>query len=97
MLSEAHLCGLLRASLAYCNTVRPHQALDNNCPPPREVQPPARGRVMVDPVGRRAPSPRRARGLIAVGSGRRSPRRVTCDTTCDGVTVEFRFIRLFRG
>ena len=49
MLSEAHLCGLPRASLAYGNTVRPHQALDNNCPPPREVQPPARGRVMAIP------------------------------------------------
>jgi hypothetical protein len=54
MLSEARLCGLHRASLAYYDTVRPHQALDNDCPRPREVQPPARERVMGDPVGRRA-------------------------------------------
>ncbi len=49
ILSEAHLRRLLRAYFAYYNTVRPHQALDNNCPRPREVQPPALGQVMAIP------------------------------------------------
>jgi putative transposase len=53
ILREAHLRRLLRAYRAYYNTVRPHQALDNNAPRPREVQPPARGRVVAIPqVGR---------------------------------------------
>jgi transposase InsO family protein len=43
ILSEAHLRRLLRAYLAYYNTVRPHQALDQNSPQPRDVQPPSRG------------------------------------------------------
>ncbi len=49
ILNEAHLRRLLRAYFAYYNAVRPHQALDNNCPRPREVQPPALGRVMAIP------------------------------------------------
>jgi putative transposase len=49
ILSDAHLRRLLRAYLAYYNTVRPHQALDNNSPRPRSVQPPARGRVVAIP------------------------------------------------
>jgi transposase InsO family protein len=49
VLSETHLRRLLRAYVAYYNTVRPHQALDNNCPRPREVQPPALGRVVAIP------------------------------------------------
>src|SRR5215831_16036747 len=49
ILSEAHLRRLLRAYLGYYNTVRPHQALENNSPRPREVQPPARGRVVAIP------------------------------------------------
>jgi putative transposase len=50
ILSDAHLRRLLRAYLAYYNTVRPHQALDNNSPRPRSVQPPARGRVVAIPL-----------------------------------------------
>ncbi len=43
ILSEAHLRRLLRLYLAYYNTARPHRALDNNCPRPRDVQPPGSG------------------------------------------------------
>ena len=49
ILSEAHLRRLLRVYLAYYNTVRPHQALENNCPRPRDVQPSGLGRVMALP------------------------------------------------
>jgi putative transposase len=49
ILSETHLRRLLRRYVAYYNAVRPHQALDNNSPQPREVQPPARGRVVATP------------------------------------------------
>jgi putative transposase len=48
-LNDAHLRRLLRAYLAYYNTVRPHQALDNNSPWPRSVQPSTRGRVVAIP------------------------------------------------
>jgi putative transposase len=40
ILSEADLCRVLRAYLAYYNTARPHQSLHNNSPHPRVVQPP---------------------------------------------------------
>ena len=46
VLNERHLRRLLRAYLTYYNTTRPHQALGNNSPLPREVQPPARGRIV---------------------------------------------------
>ena len=49
ILNHAHLRRLLRAYVAYYNAVRPHQALDNNAPRPREVQPPCRGRVIAIP------------------------------------------------
>jgi len=49
ILSEAHLRRLLRVSRAYYNTVRPHQALENTGPRPRDVQPPGLGRVMALP------------------------------------------------
>src|SRR4029450_2978853 len=39
ILNAAHLRRLLRAYVAYCNTARPHQALDNHCPRLREVEP----------------------------------------------------------
>ena len=48
-MSEAHLCRVLRAYLAYYNTVRPHQALDNNSPQPRVVEPPSGGRIIATP------------------------------------------------
>jgi putative transposase len=49
ILSETHLRRLLRRYVAYYNAVRPHQALDNNAPQPREVQPPALGCVVATP------------------------------------------------
>jgi len=49
VLSETHYRRLLRAYVAYYNAVRPHQALDNTCPRPREVEPPALGRVVAIP------------------------------------------------
>jgi putative transposase len=49
VLSEAHLGRLLRAYLAYYNTARPHQSLDNNSPQPREVHPPELGGVVSIP------------------------------------------------
>ena len=49
ILNEAHLRRLLRGYLAYYNTVRPHQALEQNAPRPRAVQPPGRGRVVAIP------------------------------------------------
>jgi len=49
ILSETHLRRLLRAYVAYYNSVRPHQALDNTCPRPREVEPPALGSVVAIP------------------------------------------------
>jgi putative transposase len=49
ILNEAHLRRLLRGYLPYYNTVRPHQALEQNAPRPRAVQPPGRGRVVAIP------------------------------------------------
>jgi putative transposase len=46
VLSERHLRRLLRAYLAYYNTVRPHQALDQNSPHPRSVESRSRGRIL---------------------------------------------------
>jgi putative transposase len=45
ILSEAHLRRLLRSFRAYYNNSRPHQALENNSPIPRDVQPPSRGQI----------------------------------------------------
>jgi putative transposase len=53
ILSEAHLRRLLRAYVAYYNTTRPHQSLDNNSPQPRAIEPPPCGRIIAIPqVGR---------------------------------------------
>jgi putative transposase len=49
ILNAAHLRRLLRAYLAYYNTVRPHQSLDNNCPQPRTIEPPPCGRIIAIP------------------------------------------------
>ena len=43
ILNEAHLRRLLRSYVAYYNRSRPHQALENNSPFPRTVQPPSHG------------------------------------------------------
>jgi putative transposase len=47
--NEAHLRWLLRRYLGYYNLSRPHQALGNNSPHPRNVQPPSRGRIVATP------------------------------------------------
>jgi putative transposase len=49
VLNERHLRRLMRAYLAYYNSSRPHQALENNSPIPREVQPPSCGRISAVP------------------------------------------------
>ena len=49
VLNERHLRRLLRTYLTYYNTARPHQALGNNSPHPREVQPAMRGRIVAIP------------------------------------------------
>jgi putative transposase len=49
ILGEAHLRRLLRTYLAYYNTVRPHQALGQNSPRPRVIQPLTRGSVVAIP------------------------------------------------
>ena len=46
VLNERHLRRLLRAYLAYYDTTRPHQALRNDSPLPRDVHPPALGHVV---------------------------------------------------
>ena len=49
VLNEAHLRRLLRRYLGYYNLSRPHQALGNNSPHPRNVQPSSRGRIAAIP------------------------------------------------
>jgi len=49
VINERHLRRLLRRYLAYYNATRPHQSLLNNSPHPREVQPPAAGRIVAIP------------------------------------------------
>ncbi len=49
VLGERRLRRLLRSYRAYYNTVRPHQALEQNSPRPRTVHPPALGRVVAIP------------------------------------------------
>src|SRR5437870_7213054 len=50
VLNERHLRRLLRAYLAYYNTTRPHQALCNDSPRPRDVHRPALGNVVAIPL-----------------------------------------------
>ena len=49
ILNDAHLRRLLRSYVAYYNRSRPHQALENNSPFPRTVQPPSRGWIHAVP------------------------------------------------
>jgi putative transposase len=49
VINEQHLRRLLRRYLAYYNTTRPHQSLNNHSPQPREVQTPAGGRIVAIP------------------------------------------------
>ena len=48
ILNETHL-RLLRAYVAYYYAVRPNQALDNNGPQPRDIDPPLGGRIIAFP------------------------------------------------
>jgi putative transposase len=49
VLNEAHLKRLLTDYFAYYHAARTHQALDENAPVPREIEPPERGRVIGTP------------------------------------------------
>jgi len=50
VLDEAHLQRILSEYFAYYHTARTHQALDNNSPSPREVEPPERGLAVAQPM-----------------------------------------------
>lgn len=49
VLNERHLKRLLTDYFVYYHTARPHQALDDNAPVPREIEPPERGPVVSTP------------------------------------------------
>jgi len=49
VINERHLRRLLRSYLAYYNATRPHQALHNHSPHPRDVQTLAGGRIVAIP------------------------------------------------
>ena len=76
ILNEAHLRRLLRAYVAYYNTARPHQALENNSPRPRTVQPP--------PSGAWIARSRRSAGSITATSA--SPDRGRCSAKARAFT-----------
>jgi putative transposase len=44
--SETHLRQILREYFDYYNEVRPHQSLERNAPVPRQVEPPAKGKII---------------------------------------------------
>jgi hypothetical protein len=44
--NERQLRRILREYFAYYNEVRPHQALEKNAPVVREVEPPAKGKII---------------------------------------------------
>ena len=46
---RGHLQRIRVEYFEYYNTARPHQSLDRNSPVPREVEPPANGRVVATP------------------------------------------------
>jgi transposase InsO family protein len=50
VLNEAHLMRILNDYFEYYHTARTHQALDDNAPWPREVEPPERGNVVAQPM-----------------------------------------------
>ena len=49
VLGESHLRRILRSYLAYYHKSRTHLSLDKDCPEPRLVQPPSRGRIIALP------------------------------------------------
>ena len=46
VINERQLRRILRQCFAYYNEVRPHQSLDRNAPVAREVEPPAKGKII---------------------------------------------------
>ena len=46
VINERQLRRILREYFAYYNEVRPHQSLERNAPQPREVEPPAKGKII---------------------------------------------------
>jgi putative transposase len=44
--SEGHLRRILREHFGYYHEVRPHQSLERNAPVPREIEPPAKGKII---------------------------------------------------
>ena len=50
VLNERHLYRVLKSFLDYYHHCRTHRALDDNAPRPREVEPPARGKVVAVPA-----------------------------------------------
>jgi transposase InsO family protein len=48
--NEGHLRRILSSYLGYYHQVRPPRGLDHNSPEPRAVEPPARGRVVAEPM-----------------------------------------------
>ncbi len=51
VLNERHLRRILRSYFEYFHHSRTHLSLDRNSPVPREIEPPARGRVIAIPQG----------------------------------------------
>jgi len=43
---EGQLRRILREYFGYYNEVRPHQSLEKNSPVPREIEPPAKGKII---------------------------------------------------
>jgi hypothetical protein len=46
VLNEEQLRRILREYFGYYNGVRPHQSLERNAPLPREIEPPAKGKII---------------------------------------------------
>jgi transposase InsO family protein len=49
IVNESHLRRLLRAYFSYYHSARTHLGLDKQCPEPRKVEPPDRGKVVAFP------------------------------------------------
>jgi len=49
VLGEKHLLEILREYASYYHAERPHSSLDGNSPVPRDVDPPANGRIVAKP------------------------------------------------
>jgi hypothetical protein len=46
VINERQLRRILREYFHYYNQVRPHQSLARNAPMPREIEPPAKGKII---------------------------------------------------